>query len=393
MPRRTRTPFTLFRHDDSDPIWWVQFVVAGRRYRRSTGETDRGEAELRAAGIWQEARARAGDPAPSAGPARPLPQLAAELIVEAEGLGRSATHARDLEIDLRLHILPRWGTADSATTAAWEHVMVDMHAEGQSWRSIQRIASHLRALLRFACRKGALVNVPEIKSPPRSLIVSEQAERAALPAADRDALLADMRDRGNVRAARCYTVMFFNLFRKSTVERMTPQWINWQTGMIAVPGKKAKNRKPRLYWLHPKAAQAIKDELAEQGRGESGSRLVLVREGVLESGARSPDPTTPIFGKFDHSNVFWGACKRLRLVTYTPTTYDAQGRVLKKAEITDRRGLTAHHVARHTGATLVSDAGASLAERMAAGGWESVQAAQRYDHEDVERSRRALERL
>jgi hypothetical protein len=64
-----------------------------------------------------------------------------------------------------------------------------------------------------------------------------------------------------------------------------------------------------------------------------------------------------------------------------------------KPEITDKRGLTAHHVARHTGATLVSDAGASLAERMAAGGWESVQAAERYDHEDVERSRRALERL
>ncbi len=304
--------------------------------------------------------------------ARPLSQFAVELIVEAEGLGRSATHARDLEIDLRLHILPRWGTADAATTASWEHAMLDLHAEGQSWRSIQRIGSHLRALLRFACRKGALVNVPEIKSPPRSLIVSEQAERAALPAADRDALLADMRERGNVRAARCYTVMFFNLFRKSTVERMTLQWINWQTGNVAVPGKKAKNRKPRIYWLHPRAAQAIKEELAERG---------------------SLDPTTPIFGKFDHSNVFWCACKRLRLVAYTRTTYDAQGRVLKKGEITDKRGLTAHHVARHTGATLVSDAGASLAERMAAGGWESVQAAQRYDHEDVERSRRALERL
>ena len=147
--------------------------------------------------------------------------------------------------------------------------------------------------------------------------MSEQAERAALPALDRDALLADMRDRGNVRAARCYTVMFFNLFRKSTVERMTLQWINWQTSMIAVPGKKAKNRKPRIYWLHSKAAHAIKEELAQRG---------------------SLDPTTPIFGKFDHSNVFWGACKRLRLVGYTPTTYDAQGRVLKRCEITDKRG-------------------------------------------------------
>ncbi len=372
MPRRSRTPFTLFQHDASDPVWWVQFVVAGRRYRRTTGETDRGEAELRAAGIWQEARARAGAPAPAVGPARPLSQLAAELVAELESLGRSATHARDVEIDLRLHILTRWNVAAGVTTTAWEHAMVDMHAEGQSWRSIQRIASHLRTLLRFACRKGALENVSEIKSPSRALIVSEQADRAALAAPQRDALLADMRDRGNLRAARCYTVMFFNLFRKSTVERMTLQWINWQTGMVTVPARKAKNRKPRLYWLHPRASQAIKDQLAERG---------------------SLDPTTPIFGKFDHSNVFWSACKRLGLVAYTRTKYDEEGRVIEKGEITDKRGLTAHHVARHTGATLVSDAGASLAERMAAGGWESVQAAQRYDHEDVERSRRALERL
>jgi len=90
----------------------------------------------------------------------------------------------------------------------------------------------------------------------------------------------------------------------------------------------------------------------------------------------------PIFGKFDHSNVFWRACKRLGLV-----------RTNAKGEV-ERRGLTPHHVARRTAATLLVDAGVSTKDRMAAGGWESIEAAERYDlGEQVERSRRALRKL
>ena len=99
--------------------------------------------------------------------------------------------------------------------------------------------------------------------------------------------------------------------------------------------------------------------------------------------ARPPDSRTgPIFGKFDHSNVFWSACKRLGLVTV-----NAKGEA-------ERRGLTAHHVARRTAATLLVDAGVSTKDRMAAGGWESIEAAERYDlGEQVERSKRALRKL
>jgi hypothetical protein len=64
-------------------------------------------------------------------------------------------------------------------------------------------------------------------------------------------------------------------------------------------------------------------------------------------------------------------------------------------EITDKRGLTPHHVTRRTAATMLVEAGVSTKDRMAAGGWESIEAAERYDlpGEQVERSKRALRKL
>ena len=115
-----RGPFTLYQRPNS-PFWWVQFRVRGKRVRQSTGETDRGRATERAAARWQEAKARAGDPVPGA-VRRSLVGLAAELVEEAEGSGRADTYARDLEIDLRLHILPRWQTPDAITSLGWEQV-------------------------------------------------------------------------------------------------------------------------------------------------------------------------------------------------------------------------------------------------------------------------------
>jgi hypothetical protein len=112
--------------------------------------------------------------------------------------------------------------------------------------------------------------------------------------------------------------MFFNLFSKSTVERMCASWIDWRKHLIRVPASKAKNAEGGTYWLHPRAEKALRTAARERAPGE------------------------PIFGRFDHSNVFWGALERLGI-----------------ASREERRGLTAHHVARRTAATLFVDAGVS----------------------------------
>jgi len=326
-------------------------------------------------------------------------------------------------VDLRLHILPRWNAAEAVTSLAWEEAREELH-EGMSWSSVRRVGKHLRILLRFAAAKGAIRSVPEIRSPPRELIAAEAKELEPFTRKERDRLLADLRRRGNLRALRCYEVMFFNLFRKSTVERLMPSWLDLQKHTVKVPASKAKNSKTRVYWLHPRAEKAIKAQIKEnehavhlqlslqrlrQGRvvrnpskhlpgmsetalkenerGHHHRHAVLAggRMGMPRGvGRHAPPPTVdhPIFGKFDHSNAFWSACKRLGLV-----------RTNAKGEV-DRRGLTPHHVARRTAATLLVDAGVSTKDRMAAGGWESIEAAERYDlGEQVERSRRALRKL
>lgn len=261
-------------------------------------------------------------------------------------------------MDLRLHILPLWGSAEAVTSLSWEEARESLHAGGQSWSSVKRIGKHLRQLLRFSKRKGAILSVPEIKSPPRELIVAEAAEREPFTRKERDAFLVDLRRRGNLRAFRCYEVMFFGLFRKSTVERLMPAWVDVKRHRICIPPSKAKNSRPRVYWMHPRTERA------------------------LRAAMKGLPPGKPIFGRFDHSNVFWAACRRLGLVEK-----NAKGE-------TDRRGLTPHHVARRTSATLLVDAGASTKDRMAAGGWESVEAAERYDlGEQIERSKRALRKL
>jgi hypothetical protein len=117
--------------------------------------------------IWQEAKARAGEPAVGA-VQRSLKLLGDDLLARVKGHGRAETYARDLEVDLRLHILPRWQTPDAVTSASWESAREELHEDGQSWQSVKRIGKHLRTLLRFAKERGAISSVPEIRSPPES---------------------------------------------------------------------------------------------------------------------------------------------------------------------------------------------------------------------------------
>src|SRR5712692_1843075 len=265
--RRARTPFTLYWREEC-ACWWVQFVVNGKRHRKSTASADRGAASERAAAIWQEAKARAGEPAAPGSVTRPLRGIADDLLRRVLGHGRAPTYVRDLEVDLRLHILPRWNAAEAVTSLAWEEAREELH-EGMSWSSVRRVGKHLRTLLRHAKQKGAIRSVPEIRSPPRELIVAEAKEWEPFTRKERDRLLADMRRRGNLWALRCYEVMFFNLFRKSTVQRLMPSWFDWTKRTIRVPASKAKNSKTRIYWLHPRAEKAIKTQIKENADAAS----------------------------------------------------------------------------------------------------------------------------
>jgi len=168
-----------------------------------------------------------------------------------------------------------------------------------------------------------------------------------------------------VAAHRHYVCMFKNGFRKSTVVRMTPKWVNFPTGLVVIPKCSYKvKRKDVKIVLHPDSPAAIKEQLRQDGR------LIEAVEGkgAVVKVLREDEP---IFGWFDHKTLFAATMKRLGI--------DAKA-----------IGLTAHHGARHTMAQILADSGASDRQLMAAGGWSSPQIISRYANETEELSRQAM---
>jgi integrase len=343
-------------------VWFVHFSVGGKLQRRSTGKRDRGEADVRAAALYLEAHRAARAPVVAGA----FDQLGDRELVHVSGawldsveqgiksgeLVRNESYYNDADRDLRCHILPRFKRVADMTTAAWEDASRVWHAEGLKWRSVQRLTITARHVLRFACGLGLVPSVPELRSPRRELVIAEQAPRRAMTEKERDKFLTEVKKLSK-RAWRIYTVLFWSAMRRSDLRRLTPRQINWKTKFVEFPPSKTKSRKEgQAIWLHPKVVRALKEEIASR------------KDLGLDS---------PIF-----SRTF---------------SLEHTGKKAMLAAGLDMHGLTAHHVTRHTAATLAGDAGASLAELMALGRWSSPQMAMRYMHENAKRSKAALEKL
>ena len=338
--RRPKSPVRVIQRGDS-PFLLAEFHVGGRRCRVSTGERDPATAYQRAVALWQEARAKAGEPAaPVAG--QPLALLVARCIARAEQLGHHDRYASALEADLKHHVLPVWKSLEEITSSSWEAAWPALH-EDRTWRSVARIGKHLRHLLRYAISVGALTNMPAIKTPPRAWMMREEKQRRALTEKEMEKLLRHFRARGLARTARIYEVLFWTGLRQGTVEKLRGEWLDGEE--LHIPPGILKNSERLTLPLLPRAAKALRQE------------------------AKGPGP---IFGPFDCSTAFWGAVDRLGW---------------------KREGLVAHHVGRHSLATLVAGRGASSPEMQALFGWKTRAMADRYTHPTRADAARALGRL
>ena len=338
------------------PVWRVRFTVAGALQRHPTGERDRAKADVRAAAIYLEAHKTKRITVPAAGfeqlGDRQLAQVAAAFLEDVERrlksgeLARSESYYNDAERDLRCHVMLRFKRVDEITTASWDDAKKVWHAEGLKWRSIQRLTVTTRHVLRFGCGLGLLPVVPELRAPSREQVVHEQEHRRAMTENERRKFLVEVK-KISERAWRIYVVLFWSAMRRSDLRRLTLRQINWKTRFVEFPAPKTKSKKEgQAIWLHPRVVRALRAEIA--------SRKNL---GLDE----------PIF-----SRTF---------------SLEKTGKKAMKAAGLDMHGLTAHHVTRHTAATLAGDAGASLAELMALGRWSSPQMAMRYMHENAKRSK------
>ncbi len=351
-----RRPFSVYQRKDH-PNWWVNFRIAGERIRKDTGIARPGnetEATRKGGAIWLEECARAGVPAQPQGELATLDLLEqwVKSDLAARARKRNPRYLDQIETDIARHVVPRFEFVSMISRRSWDTAQGEMHASGLTLRSIQRTTSSLRLFLRYCEDIGAIHDAPKLRAPTGEEVGVEQQERSPLTRAERDRFLAALR-KLDARAGRIYAFMFYTLLRKSTVEKILPRWVNYRTGYLHFPPGAIKSRKAkRAIWLHPKAREAARAELASRAR---------------------ISPEEPIFGAFDYRELF--------------------PRALAAARIRVRPGLVPHHVTRHTGATLAAEDGATLVQLMALGLWETASQAQRYMHVDAKHSRKAAERL
>jgi integrase len=306
-----------------------------------------------------------------------LTQLVAKFLLHEEETyeGHDEHRVSRFKTDLKHYVLPRWKRIEEITSDAWLQARRELHRKSGGplgARSIAHLANTLRRFLRFCHDLGAIASVPEIKSPPTKEQRAEEGKRAALTETTRDRFLNALLQLGERRAHRIYTCMFFSLLRKGELAALDDTWIDWKQQTITVPGEHSKSGEREVIDLHPLVGRALRAQLRENPR-------------------KKDEPGRPIFGRFDFhqantpqlkGGVFGRACLKAGIAK------------LREDGTVNLAGLTPHHLARHTAATLAADSrSTTLAELMALARWRSSAMADRYLHPSVDAARRASRRL
>lgn len=384
-----RVGFRLYERPNS-PFWWVYFTIAGRPkpYRISTGValSSRPAAEKKAAELLVERFSAAGaTAAPAAILALEVTQLS-ELWIEQLEKDHPAKYVDRISTDMAQYIEKRWTRPEEITSAAWQALTwnPETRSAGElhhskkgplKWRSIAHLANTLRHFLRFCASKGAITTVPEIKSPPTKLQEADRAPRAALDEEKREKFLAALVELDELRAHRIYTTLFETWVRKSSLEKMTQRWIDWKAETITLPPSGNKSGKEKRIDLTPRAAVAIKEQLAANAAARKPGEPVPMDE--------------PIFGHFDFHQA---KTQKVELADGTEKRMPAGGvfgRACRWAKI-DQHGLTPHHSTRHSALTIAgSRPNATLSGMMAQAGIDSAHIIEtHYLHPSLEDARR-----
>lgn len=363
MPREARS-WRLYTRADS-AFWQVQWGGRGapREALGVPSDHPRTEAEGEVARRYV---ARGGKGRASATTAGPLARLElAELVplyieqVEATYRGKDATYASRKATDLSEYVATRWKHASDITTDEWKEAMSKLHHKNKGplrWRSIAHLAHTLRGFLEWCQQKGIIQTVPQLEGPSTKEQRMDSNQRRALTVDEMEAFLWALALMGEDRALRIYIVLLETWQRKSTIEAMTLRWVDFTRETITIPAMHFKTGVEKEIDLTPRCAVAIRGELTE---------------------SQDIGPDKPIFGRFNFHQS-WDDKKKGGVF----------GRALTMAAI-DRHGLTAHHVTRHTAATLALESGVSILGAMAQGGWDSMQSMERYTHQRLQHARQA----
>jgi len=377
--------WTLFRvREKSGDIWQMRSFIKDhtgrtRKIRKSTGTADPAEADRVAGEIWVAESRRGGQPIPVE--VAPLARVSVvdaganwiTTLEEREKAGEfREKYASRFNSDLDAHLIHIWSYVDEIPfdrPEAMEAALRKRHKANPGgslgWNSIVRLAVSVRMLVEHCMRVGFLDNkaIPELRSylPENvgKLIEKEKRVVDALTRAERTRLLTalkswDPHDGSTLPKGthhRFYTLMHYTLLRRGEAWAITPAWIDSKARLIRIPAEHSKSGEAEEVPLHPTAAKALKEQIAIRG---------------------SLERDIPIFGKINVRKAFDYA--------------------MKKAKIT-KKGITAHHHARHSAATIAAGETTDVLALQALGRWRSLRMVERYTHPKVERARPVISKL
>jgi integrase len=376
--------WTLFKvAEKSGDIWQMRTFIKDhtgrtRKIRKSTGTADPAEADRVAGEIWVSESRRAGQPIPAEvapGARVSVVDAGANWIAALEEREKAGEfrekYASRFNSDLDAHLIRMWTYVDEIPydrPDAMEAALRKRHKANYGslgWNSLVRLAVSARMLVEHCMRVGFLDKkpLPELKSylPENvgKLIDKEKRPVDALTRAERTRLLNavkswDPHDGSTLPKGthyRFYIVMHYTLLRRGEAWAITPAWIDPKTKLIRIPAAHSKSGEAEEIPLHPKAAQALKEQIAVRG---------------------SLERDLPVFGKINVRKAFAYA--------------------IKKARIT-KAGITAHHHARHSAATIAAGETTDVLALQALGRWRSLRMVERYTHPKVERARPVISKL
>ena len=204
-------------------IYQVRFRVGGKRYHRSTGKTDRAEAQSAAARLVR--RVTEGDRLDHAAPDVPLPELIGSWLAGV-GAAVSPQTSRTWELYAGTHFIPHFGSTEGLCSERRLQDYMRLRLGVVKARTVQKELSALRSLFAWMVERGLLQNAPAVPKVPRRATgtahPSGRRKRVVLSPEEMDAIVAALpeRTRDGKPCKAYFAVMRETGLRPGTLQRL-----------------------------------------------------------------------------------------------------------------------------------------------------------------------------
>ena len=204
-------------------VYRVRFRVDGKRYHRSTGKTDRAEAQSAAARLVR--RVTEGDDPDRAAPDVPLPELIGSWLAGVRSEVSPET-LRTWELYAGAHFIPHFHSADRLCSERCLRDYMRKRLEEVKARTVQKELSALRRLLTWMVEAGLVHEAPAMPKLPRRATgtahPSGRRKRIDLSPEEMDAIVAALpeRTRDGQPCRAYFAVMRETGLRPGTLQRL-----------------------------------------------------------------------------------------------------------------------------------------------------------------------------